>query len=239
MHPVLTTEQMVAVDRLMIDEYGILLIQMMENAGRNLAEQARRMSGGDLTGKKVAVLCGSGNNGGGGMVSARHLHNWGASVSVKLVGDKKRLKDIPAHQWGILKTMGVPGAYGEATLADQPNLVIDAMIGYGLQGNPRGEVVEWIKWANASGAPLLALDTPSGLDTTSGAPGSPCVCATATLTLALPKVGLLTSQARPYVGELFLADISVPPELYNKLGIKLSSIFAADTIIPVEQAEAG
>ena len=233
MLPVLTTEQMAEVDRLMIEEYGILLIQMMENAGRSLAEQARRMSGGDLTGVKVAILCGGGNNGGGGMVAARHLHNRGASVWIKLVGDTSRLKDIPAHQWRILKTMGVPGANQEAALPAEPDLVIDAMIGYGLQGNPRGEVVEWIEWANVILAPILALDTPSGLDTTTGIPSSPCVRAAATLTLALPKVGLLTSQARPYIGELFLADISVPPELYGKLGIELGSIFTADTIIPV------
>ena len=85
--PAITTAQMTEVDRLMIEEYGILLIQMMENAGRNLAEQARRMMGGDLTGRHILVLCGAGNNGGGGMVAARHLVNRGAHVQVKLVGD--------------------------------------------------------------------------------------------------------------------------------------------------------
>lgn len=73
--PALTTVQMAEVDRLMIEEYGILLIQMMENAGRNLAEQARRMLGGGLAGHRIVVLCGRGHNGGGGMVAARHLHD--------------------------------------------------------------------------------------------------------------------------------------------------------------------
>ncbi|MGQ9850748.1 MAG: NAD(P)H-hydrate epimerase, partial [Aggregatilineaceae bacterium] len=81
--PAITTAQMAEVDRLMIEEYGILLIQMMENAGRNLAEQARRMLGGDLTDRRIVVLCGAGNNGGGGMVAARHLHNRGARVQAK------------------------------------------------------------------------------------------------------------------------------------------------------------
>lgn len=234
MIPALTTEQMAEVDRLMIEDYGILLIQMMENAGRNLAEQVGRMIDGDLSGRKVVVLCGAGNNGGGGMVAARHLHNRGASVWVSLIGDENRLKDIPAHQWRILHTIDVPGVGHPAALLDEPDLVIDAMIGYGLQGNPRGKVVEWIEWANESGAPILALDTPSGLDTTSGIPGSPCIRATATLTLALPKVGLFTPQARPYVGDIYLADISVPVKLYKELGIELGSIFAADTIIHVK-----
>lgn len=233
MLPALTTEQMIEVDRLMIEAYGIRLIQMMENAGRNLAEQARRMSGGDLRGKEMLVLCGGGNNGGGGMVTARHLHNRGASVRVKLLPDESRLEDVPAHQWGILKAMDIPRISQPADLPGQANLVIDAMIGYGLRGNPRGVVVEWIEWANTCGAPILALDTPSGLDTTTGIPGSPCIRAVATLTLALPKAGLLSTQARSHVGELFLADISVPPELYGNLGLELSSIFATDTIIKV------
>ena len=233
MLPALTTEQMAEVDRLKVEEYGILLMQMMENAGRNLAEKARRMSGGKVVGRNVTVLCGTGNNGGGGLVAARHLHNRGASVRVQIIGQESRLKDAPAHQLRILKAMDVPGATGSSDPVNKPHLILDAMIGYGLKGNPRPNATEWIHWANDSGATILALDTPSGLDSTSGIPGEPCVRATATLTLALPKVGLLASQAVPYVGELYLADISVPPELYQRLGIKIGHIFAEDTIIPV------
>ena len=80
--PILTTEQMIEVDRLMIAGYGIELIQMMENAGRNLAELTSRMLGASLSGRSVCVLCGRGNNGGGGMVAVRHLHNRDASVHV-------------------------------------------------------------------------------------------------------------------------------------------------------------
>ena len=81
--------------------------------------------------------------------------------------------------------------------------------------------------------PILSLDTPSGLDTTSGTPGSPCIRATATLTLALPKTGLLTPEARAFVGDLYLADISVPPELYRRLGLDIGPLFADDTLIRV------
>ena len=229
MIPSLTTEQMAEVDRLMSEEWGITLIQMMENAGRNLAELARRMLDGELSGRRVTVLCGKGNNGGGGMVAARHLSNRGASVSVKLMGDPAGLKEIPAHQWDILQVMALTQA-DDPDLA-QADLILDAMIGYGLSGDPRGVVAEWIRRANAAGGPILALDAPSGLDTTSGTAGNPCVRATATLTLALPKTGLLTPAARPLVGKLLLADISVPPGLYRRLGLEVGPIFAEDSIL--------
>lgn len=229
--PALTTTQMAEVDRLMIEEYGILLIQMMENAGRNLAELARRMLGGKLAGRKIAVLCGAGNNGGGGMAAARHLHNRGADIQVKLIADPDKLKNIPAHQWRILQTMGIAVEY-TLDLA-RADLIIDAIIGYGLTSNPRGEAAEWIERANGSGRPILALDAPSGLNTTTGAPGQPCIRAAATLTLALPKTGLTAPQAQPFVGELYLADIGVPPGLYRRIGLEVGTLFAEDTIIRI------
>ena len=229
--PALTTEQMAEVDRLMIEEYGILLIQMMENAGRNLADLARRLLGGKIAERQVVVLCGAGNNGGGGMVAARHLHNWGARVAIKIVPDLDRLKEVPAYQWKILQAMGMENSHTPGLA--QADLILDALIGYGLSGDPRGAAATWIERVNTANRPILALDAPSGLDTTTGTPGNPCICATATLTLALPKTGLLTPQARPYVGELYLADISVPPGLYRHLGLEVGNLFVRDTILKV------
>ena len=229
--PVLTTPQMVEVDRLMIEEYQIELIQMMENAGRNLAELARRDLGGLVVGKSIALLCGAGNNGGGGLVAARHLHNWGANVSLILAFDPSRLKEIPAHQWRILTQMGLDS--NKESDLPKADLILDALIGYGLSGDPRQPVAELIDKANNTGRPILALDAPSGLDTTSGIPGDPCIKAAATLTLALPKMGLLTREVKDNVGDLYLADISVPPELYQHLGIEVSNLFEKDTILKV------
>lgn len=229
--PAITTGQMAEVDRLMIEAYGIQLIQMMENAGRNLAELARQILTGNISGRNIAVLCGAGNNGGGGMVAARHLHNWGAAVRVQLTGDEARLKDIPAHQWQILKAMGIISGEQRLDRRQQPDLIIDAVIGYGLRGNPRGGAADWIEWANDQNAPILALDTPSGLDTTTGSPGAPVIRASHTLTLALPKSGLSKPEAKPYIGKLYLADISVPPELYQHLGVEVGAIFARGTIV--------
>ena len=226
--PALTTQQMMDVDNLMIQEYGIHLIQMMENAGRNLAELSRRMLGGAVSGKRIAVFCGGGNNGGGGMVASRHLHNWGAEVLLKVVANPVQIRKVPAHQLHILEKMGLKNQ-GVPRLEDT-DLILDALIGYGLIGNPGGPVAAWIERMNASKRPVLALDTPSGLNTTTGVPGIPCIQATATLTLALPKVGLLTPEAQSVVGDLYLADISVPPELYRRLGLEVPPLFVHNPI---------
>ncbi len=150
--PALTTQQMIEVDRLMIEDYGIDLIQMMENAGRQLAEQAHRMLG-SVLGRKIVVLCGAGHNGGGGMVAARHLHNRGAQVQVKLVANPDQLKKVPAHQYRILQAMGlITDRDPDLTQAD---LIIDALIGYGLVGQPRDPIAEWIDRANVTRRPIL------------------------------------------------------------------------------------
>ena len=114
---------------------------------------------------------------------------------------------------------------------DLADLIVDALIGYGLTGDPRPDVAEWIERANNAQRTILALDTPSGLDVTTGIPGQPCVRATATLTLALPKTGLLAASARPFVGQLYLADIGVPPELYQQMGLSVPPLFAAEEVV--------
>jgi NAD(P)H-hydrate epimerase len=165
------------------------------------------------------------------MVAARHLHNWGASISPVLAFEADHLKQVPAHQWRILKKMGL--ALHERPELENAELFIDALIGYGLKGDPRPPVAGWIERANLAGQPILALDAPSGLDATSGTPGDPCIKAAATLTLALPKSGLLSPQAVDYVGELYLADISVPPGLYREINIDVPNLFAEDSILRI------
>ena len=234
--PALTTQQMIEVDRLMVEEFGIALIQMMENAGLHLAELARTLLGGSVEGKRVAVFCGGGNNGGGGMVAARHLQNWGADVTLKVIANPKRIKDVPTKQLRILNALGIENASVPDLAA--VDLILDALIGYGLSGDPTGPAAEWIKRINAARRPVLALDVPSGLNASDGTAGNPCIHATATLTLALPKTGLILPQANPFVGELYLGDISVPPQLYAapSLGLQVGNMFARQGIIKVEDA---
>ncbi|MBT3389198.1 MAG: NAD(P)H-hydrate epimerase [Chloroflexi bacterium] len=231
--PAITTQQMIEVDRLMIEEYGIELKQMMENAGRNLAALARtRFLGGDPRGTSVVVLAGSGGNGGGGLAAARRLHNWGAHITVHLSRPAAEYHGVPAKQLAILQKIGVGIIEpAEDTPLPAADLIIDALIGYSLNGAPRGAAARLIEQANAQSAPILCLDTPSGLDSTSGELYPPYIKAAATLTLALPKIGLLAPQARSAVGKIYLADISVPPQLYSHLGLEVGAIFAQAEIL--------
>src|SRR5713101_136084 len=113
--------------------------------------------------------------------------------------------------------MGIPILSADYTLKDY-DLLIDSLIGYGLEGNPRDRVAIMIKDANASGSPILALDLPSGMNATTGEVYDPCIKATATLTLALPKTGFLAPAASRFVGNLYLADISIPRKVYRSFG---------------------
>lgn len=231
--PCLTAAQMAEVDRIAIEHYGIALLQMMENAGRGLAQLARaRFLGKDAHGKRVIVLAGSGGNGGGVLAAARHLHNWGASLEVVLAQPARAMKPVPKRQLAILRRMGV--AVSDVPDSDmRRDLVIDGLIGYSLKGAPSGSVADLIRWANGARAPVLAMDVPSGLDATTGVAYNPAIEASATLTLALPKTGLMAAGAASYAGELYLADIGIPPALYARpeFGLDAGPLFVRGEIV--------
>jgi NAD(P)H-hydrate epimerase len=232
-----SVDQMREVDRLMTEEVGVSLLQMMENAGRCLATHARGMVGGDARGRQIVVLAGRGGNGGGGLAAARRLAGWGATSTVILAQSRDEMRGVPRQQLSILEWIGIPvhfGADGSSELFTGADLIIDALIGYSLRGAPTGAVAALILAANASGRPMLALDLPSGLDGDRGAASNPTIRATQTLTLALPKRGLLAPAARPWVGQLHLADISVPEKVYRRLGLTVGPIFAESDIIQID-----
>ncbi len=235
--PYLSTDQMREVDRLMIEIYHIELIQMMENAGRHLADLAReRFLDGNPQHKQVAVLAGTGGNGGGALVCARWLRNAGAQVEVLLAAAPEAFTPVPAHQLDILLQMGVSVMQADGITDDEPpELVIDGLIGYSLKGAPREPIANLIRATNAIDCPILSLDTPSGLDTATGIASDPTIRAAATMTLALPKEGLRHESARSVVGELYLANISVPPGLYAQpsLGLYVSNLFGTSDIIRI------
>ena len=230
--PHLTTKQMVEVDRAMIEDFNISLIQMMENAGRGLARLAVSRFLGDLPeDKKVLVLAGRGGNGGGALVAARRLHSWGANVEVALTRPADSLQGIPGHQLSIIQALGIP-IHEQSLSIGAAELIIDGVIGYSLRGAPDGRAAELIQFANESSACVLSLDTPSGVDTASGHAFDPATKATATFTLALPKAGLFAAETTGLVGELYLGDISVPPSLYTALGLSVSArLFAGSDIV--------
>ncbi len=231
----LITDQMPKVDLAMINGLNIDLVQMIENAGRNLANLARaRFLDGDPQGRKVTVLAGTGGNGGGSLVCARWLHNRGALVTVFTARPGHEFTPVPAHQLEILRRMQVD-VFQSVGLdsADRPDLIIDGVIGYSLQGAPRGAAADMIRWANGQAVPVLALDAPSGVDTATGVVSDPAIKATATMTLALPKEGLRGPAVAAQVGELYLADIGVPPSLYAGATLRLNvgNIFSQSEII--------
>ena len=221
----LTAAQMLEVDRIMIEDLDIELIQMMENAGRNLAQLILDR----YSPESVTVLSGSGGNGGGGLVAARHLSNRGVDVSVTLGKPGAELGPVPTHQFDILNNMGVP-VVNEPRKSD---VVIDALIGYSLKGAPHGRIAELIEATASMDAPIVSLDNPSGLNVTDGTVPGVVVTAEATMTLALPKIGL---QNAPQAGVLYLADISVPPSVYDLVGATPAPDFSKSTLIEVPAA---
>lgn len=227
--PALTGGQMREVDRLMIEVVGIGLLQMMENAGRSLAELAIAR----FRPASVTVLAGRGNNGGGGLTAARHLANRGVDVTVVLAGSPAA-GSAASLQLAALVAMGVAvSSTPPSRTAPSGALVIDALVGYGLSGPLSGPTAELAAWAGDQGAPVVSLDAPTGLDVTTGRAVPQSVRATATVTLALPKQGLLDA---PEVGELYLADISVPAAVYRDLGLQVPVLFGAGQIVRLQRA---
>lgn len=216
----------------MVEDLGITLLQMMENAGRALANLTRIHLAG-LERRKVAVLAGRGGNGGGGLAAARRLATWGAEVRVVLAHPVDAVAEVPRRQLSSLEAMGVPvlvAAKADSEMRDA-EVILDALLGYSLVGPPRDPEAGLIRAANSSGVPVIALDLPSGLDPDLGTAHDPTVRAVRTLTLAMPKSGLLHPDAAEWVGELWLADISVPPQAYAQFGIHPGALFADADLI--------
>ena len=227
---------MIEVDRLMTDVLEIKLIQMMENAGRNLARLCVQRFLPDPASKKVVVLAGTGGNGGGAMVAARRLNQWGADVQVLTTKPDEDFSGVPAHQLGILRRLGISISHSDFPAGDYaPDVNLDGVIGYSLKGNPRGRAAELIEWTATENAPVLSLDVPSGVDSTEGVVRTPSVTAIATMTLAAPKVGLSAPQAQPNIGELYVADIGVPDWVYGQIeGLKnIGRVFISGDVVKV------
>jgi NAD(P)H-hydrate epimerase len=225
--PAVTAEQMREVDRIAVEDFGLGILQMMENAGRNLAANVMDMLAG-MEGE-VTVLAGAGGNGGGGLCAARHLHNRGYEVNLVLDREASTLGDAAANQLRILQAAGLQAvAPSDAEEAiRRADVVVDALIGYSLRGAPRGRAAELIELSNEHARQMLSLDVPSGLNATTGDTPGAVVHPDRTLTLALPKTGLaaIPEECLRLSGELYVADIGIPPEVYASLGLSLEPFF--------------
>jgi NAD(P)H-hydrate epimerase len=213
-----TSDEMRELDRYTIETLGVRGELLMESAGRAVVEEAlRELSVSD----SVSILCGRGNNGGDGLVAARHLHQLGVDVQVTLLGDASELTGDPASNFDRALRVGVPIAAGEW----QPparGLVVDAIFGTGLSRSVDGPAAECIRRLNRSREAaqgeirVLSVDLPSGLCADTGAVLGCCVEADLTVTLGSPKLGLAVEPGRRLAGRISTAKIGIvdrTPEL--------------------------
>ena len=207
--PTLTSHQVKQVDALAQERFGISVDWLMEAAGWQVA---RFCPGG------TAVVCGVGNNAGDGLAAARHLHRWGKLTGVFCV-DPMRLRDAAEREMKALRRIGIK--VSSNLRLDGAEAVVDAIFGTGLSRRPEGVFASWIESINSSGLPVIAVDVPSGLDADTGAAYAPSVRAQSTVTLGLPKPGLLAGEGAGLAGEIWVADIGVPFEAYAALGLQV------------------
>ena len=232
--PAVTAAEMREVDRIAVEQTGPTLLQMMEHAGISLALSAIEMLGGGWRDARVVVLAGNGGNGGGGICAARHLANRGVDVLAVTSQHRSRSDGALAQQLMALgETPARLLAFSEAFDVAQADLVIDAVVGYGLAGAPRGPNMGLIRATEVASGPVLSLDIPSGVDPDSGASPGAHVRPQRTLTLALPKQGLTRENA----GELWLADLGIPPGVFARAGLAFNSPFGASSRVALHYPE--
>jgi NAD(P)H-hydrate epimerase len=212
--PSVTPAQMARIDEIMEKKLHISVLQMMENDGRVIANLACNVYNFP---RRVTVLVGKGNNGGGGLAAARHMYNKGIEVSVVLAD--KDLKEVPAKQFRAVKAFGIKV---ERDLKGRPDLIVDALLGYSGRGPPHGRVAELIMQAQNIDVPVLCNDVPSGLDLSTGQWFSPAFKDADVVTLGLPKKFMIGNTG---IRRIFLADIGIPREAYSRIGVKVPLLF--------------
>ena len=198
---------------------GVSKDTLMENAGLSIARRIRQLLA-PLIGVPVIVLVGPGNNGGDGLVAARHLHRWGASVTVYICRDRRS----PDPKLDAVKALGVPiiAASSDAGLArltallGSAHMAVDAVLGIGSIRPIQSTLLDILTLLAKARAErphlrLIAIDVPSGMNADSGHADAACVPADITLATGYPKVGHYAYQAAPLVGALEVADIGLPP----------------------------
>ncbi|MDD3890086.1 MAG: NAD(P)H-hydrate dehydratase [Syntrophomonadaceae bacterium] len=216
----LRADEMKEIDRRASSDFAIPSIVLMENAGIRTVEIADDLLG-DPQEKSVVVIAGKGNNGGDGLVIARHLINSGASVTTFLMSDADALTPDSYTNYQILSKMTediYPLCKEEdldklMTTVLTADLLIDAMYGIGLKGSLNefdSAIVKIINWSNV---PVIAVDIPSGVEADTGKVHGEAVIASHTVTFALPKIGLILEPGKNCAGTLSVADISIPAQL--------------------------
>ncbi|MEN3186514.1 MAG: NAD(P)H-hydrate dehydratase [Atribacterota bacterium] len=209
-----TPQTMQHLEQECVERLGITTRLLMENAGGRVAEEAASFVT-DLGLNQVFVVCGVGNNGGDGLVAARHLRSRfrNLEITVYLVGEKEKMTPDTAANYTLFAALG--GSVREVRVANdlefmEPALIIDALFGTGLRRAPQGIFAEVIRKINQSSCTVLSIDVPSGVDAGSGMVFGEAVRAHCTVTMGKCKQGLVQFPAREYMGRLKCVDIGVP-----------------------------
>ncbi|MFA7078574.1 MAG: NAD(P)H-hydrate epimerase, partial [Syntrophomonas sp.] len=224
-------KQMKEIDRRATEEYLIPSLLLMENAGLRVLDTIRDLLG-ETRNSKLVILAGKGNNGGDGLVIGRHLINDGAAVDIFLLGEIENLTADAGVNYNILKKMGVRlltlkndediKVFTNSLLS--ADLIIDALYGIGFRGSMDDFESRVVQILNLAKVPVVAVDIPSGVEADTGKVNGTAVRADYTVTLAAPKLGQILAPAQEYVGNLIVADISIPRLLMEDPQYKLNLI---------------
>ncbi len=241
---VVSARQMQMIDQRAIGEFGIAGLTLMENAGKKVVEAIRREFE-DLKKKKVDIFAGKGNNGGDGLVVARLLNRERVKARVflsarknELTGDARtNLKRALEDKLEIVELSNLAGLKSAISESD---IIVDALLGTGTKGKVKGFLASLIEILNGENKPIVSIDIPSGLQADKGTVLGVCIKATHTVTLGLPKSGLVFFPGAAYVGKLSIADIGLPRQLLEDEGIALNLITEDEVVtsLPLREAEA-
>jgi NAD(P)H-hydrate epimerase len=236
---VVTKKQMQEIDKKATIEFNIPSIVLMENAGL-ISSLILEDELSDLNNTKISIFAGGGNNGGDGLVIARHLFNQAIEVKVYLLKEQDKIKGDALINLKLAKSIGVPikellnEDELEKAKADilASDIIIDAILGTGTSGEVVGFLAHVINFLNKINKPIIAIDIPSGLDADTGFPLGCCIQAFATFTFGLPKIGLLLYPGAELAGEVSVIDISLPRQLLYDEDIKVNLLLEED-ILPL------
>lgn len=216
---VVTSEEMSLIDKRTIEEYGVSSLTLMERAGKAVAQRIKE----HFKKGKVLIIAGPGNNGGDGMVAARYLKRAGFKVKVYMVFEEERLSLEARTQLERLRKARIPFSVTRDLREEDLNgsIIVDALFGTGLKREISGELAQLIDRINSSGAPVVAVDIPSGISSDDGSIMARAIRADLTVTFGLPKRGHLLFPGAEYTGRLYVEDIGFPEELLNSSSIKV------------------
>lgn len=214
-----TSRQMRSIDKKATEDYKIPAETLMENAGKAVALEIIKILNGVLSDLKCVIACGTGNNGGDGLVAARYLAGEKIKPEVFIPYSKKGYNKLVSSNLKKLSDFGVTADNFDnfEQSVKKTDFIVDALLGTGAKGAPRGQLAQVIDMINSAQKKVFAIDIPTGLDADTGKSHQPCIKADYTFTLGFNKKGFLNSDCKKYTGKIKVLDIGFPAELIKSL----------------------